>query len=134
IDADRGKEAGIFLGMTQAMDAVAHHVTHRAGIKIRPDGLRTVLLFGARELFGHDVERVVPGNRRKLAATFGADTAQRTLQSVRVMYALGIARDLGADYARRVGIIPRTTDAADRMVVENLDFERTGRGAVVRAG
>ena len=134
IDADRGKEAGIFLGMAQAMDAIAHDVTHRAGVEIRPDGLRTVLAFGARELFGHDVERVVPGNRRKLAAAFSADTAQRVLQPVGVMYALGIARYFGADDPRRVGIIPRAAYAADRMIVKDLDFQGAGRRAVVRAG
>ena len=32
IDADGGEEAGIFLGMAQAVDAVAHHVAHGAGV------------------------------------------------------------------------------------------------------
>src|SRR5947208_1358429 len=109
------RRVGVALEIVPIRLAVAHDVTHRAGVKIRPDGLRTVLSFGPRKLFGHNVERVVPGNRRKLAAAFGAGTAQRVLQPVRVMYALGIACDLGADYARRVGIIPRTTYAADRM-------------------
>ena len=65
VDADGGEEAGIFFDVTQAMDAVAHHVTHRAGVQIRPDGLGTVGLLGADELPGDDVEGVVPRDRSK---------------------------------------------------------------------
>src|SRR4029434_7026147 len=38
-DADRRVEAGVFLHMREAIDAVAHHQTHGAGIVVRPDRL-----------------------------------------------------------------------------------------------
>ena len=66
IDADGGEEAGIFLGVAQAMDAVALHIAHGAGIVIRPHRFRAVARFGAGECFGDEIERVVPGDRREL--------------------------------------------------------------------
>src|SRR4051794_1869490 len=49
-----------------------------------------------------------------------------------MMDALGVARDLGADYALGVGVVRRATDATDGAIVEHLDLERAGRGAVMR--
>ena len=60
IDADGGEEAGIFLGVAQAMDAVALHIAHGAGVKVGPDRLGAVFAFGAVEFFRDDVERIVP--------------------------------------------------------------------------
>ena len=51
-----------------------------------------------------------------------------------MMHTLGVTRDLGADHARRILIVGRAADPADRMGVEHLDFQRAGRRAVVRAG
>ena len=51
-----------------------------------------------------------------------------------MMHALGVARDLGADHARRVVVVRRAAHAADGVVVEHLDLERAGRRAVVRTG
>ena len=95
------------------MDAVAHDVAHRAGIEIRPDRLRAVLCFGAEELFGDEIERVVPRDRREFAAAFGAGAAQRLLQAIGMMHAFGVARDLGADYAGGVGVVLGAADATD---------------------
>ncbi len=67
IDADGGMEAGIFLGVAQPVDAVAHHQTHGAGIIIRPHRLGAVPLLGLQKLLGDQIERVVPGNRCELA-------------------------------------------------------------------
>ncbi len=134
IDADGGEEAGVFLGVAQAMNAVAHDVAHRAGIEIRPDRLRAVLLLGAHEILGDKIERVVPRYRREFAAALRPDAAQRVRQAIGMIDALGVARDLGADHARGVGIVGRAADAADRVPVEDLDLERTGRRAIVRAG
>src|SRR5208282_4943299 len=131
IDADGGVEAGIFLGMPQTVDAVAHDEAHGAGIVVRPNGLGAVRLSGADKLLGDEVERVVPRNRSKLAAALGAHTPQRLRQPVGMMNTLGVTRDLGADHAGRIGIVLRAANAADRMPVEDLDLERAGRGAVV---
>ena len=55
-------------------------------------------------------------------------------QAVRMMDALGIARDFRADHTRRVEIVLGAAHAADRAAVEHLHFERAGGGAVVRTG
>src|SRR6516165_1358466 len=55
-------------------------------------------------------------------------------QPVLVMFALGVACDLRADDARRVVVVLRTVHAPDGALVDKFDFERAGRGAVVRAG
>ena len=134
IDADGGEEAGIFLGVAQPVDAVAHDVAHGAGIEIGPHRLGAVRPLGAEELLGDEVERVVPGDRREVAAALGAGAAQRLGQPIRMMHALGVARDLGADHPRRVGVVRGATHAADRLIAEHLDLERAGRWAIVRAG
>src|SRR3974390_3622328 len=51
-----------------------------------------------------------------------------------VMFALGIACDLRADYAGRVIVVLGTVHAPDGALVDKFDFERAGRGAVARAG
>jgi hypothetical protein len=53
-------------------------------------------------------------------------------QAKRMVLALGIARDLGADHSRRIAVVARPTHAADGMPVDPLDLERAGAGAVVR--
>src|SRR6202035_4369462 len=86
------------------------------------------------KLLGDQIKRVVPRDRRKFARTLRPDAAQRMQQAIGVMHALGIARHLGADHARGVGILLGTADAADGAPVDDLDFERAGRWTVVRAG
>ena len=51
-----------------------------------------------------------------------------------MMDALGIARDLGADHACRVGVVLGAADPADGVIVEDLDVERAGRRTIVRTG
>ena len=51
-----------------------------------------------------------------------------------MMHALGVARDLGADHARRVAVVGGAANAADGALVEDLDLERAGRRTIVRAG
>ena len=60
VHADGRMEAGIFLGVAQPVDAVAHHQPHGAGVVIRPDRLRAVTRFGRQQPLGDQVERVVP--------------------------------------------------------------------------
>ncbi len=55
-------------------------------------------------------------------------------QPLRMMDALGIARDLGADDARRIGLQLGTAHTADVMSIDHLDIERAGRRTVVRTG
>jgi hypothetical protein len=59
----------------------------------------------ARERLGDLVERVVPGDRLELAGPFRPDPPQRPAQTLRMMEALGIARDLGVSSGREAGTI-----------------------------
>ena len=92
--------------MAQSVDAVALHQPHRPGIVIGPYRLRAAAVSRAGQLLGDLVERIVPGDRRKrrFADPFLPDPAQRLRQPCGVMLALGIAGDLGADDAARVGL------------------------------
>ncbi len=101
---DRRIETRIFLHMGEAVDAVAHHHAHGAGIVIGPDRLRAEFALGGIEASRDLVERIVPGNPRELARSLGADTEHRIGQPVRMMDALGVARDLGANHPCGVGL------------------------------
>ncbi len=68
----------------------------------------------------------------ELAGALRPDAAQRLGQTVLVMDALGVARDLRADDAGRVALIARAVDAADARAVDHLDVERADGRAVVR--
>ena len=116
------------------MDAVTHHVAHGAGVEIRPYRFRTVGPFGSQESLGDKIERVIPGDRRELSASFRAGAAERMLEAIRVMHPLGVARDFGADHACGVGVVVGAANAADSVVGKDLDLKRAGRRTVVRAG
>jgi hypothetical protein len=60
-DADRVVHAGVFLGVPQAIDAVAHHEAHRSGVIVGPNGFRPVAPLGLEECLRRLGERVVPG-------------------------------------------------------------------------
>ena len=59
---------------------------------------------------------------------------ERPHQPVGMVDALGVARDLGADDAGCVVVVRGAAHAADGVRIEHFDFERAGRGAIVRAG
>ena len=134
VGADGGVEARVFLGVGEAIDAVAHHDAHRAGVVIRPDRLGAELALALIEARGDLVQRLVPGDARELAGAFRSGAAQRIQQPLGMMDALGVARDLGADDAGRIGLLLRAAHPADAAAVEHLDVERAGRRAVVRTG
>src|SRR5437764_587703 len=52
-------------------------------------------------------------------------------QTIRMMDALGITRDLRADHARRIKIVFRAAHAPDAAAVEHFHFERARRRAVI---
>src|SRR5205823_3061986 len=72
VGANGGVEAGIFLYMRKAVDAVAHHEPHRAGIVIGPDRLSAEFAFGRVEAITYFVQRLVPGNPRELSGALCA--------------------------------------------------------------
>ena len=134
IGADSRVEAGIFLHMRQAVDAVAHHQPHGAGVVIRPNRFSSELALGGIEATGDLVERFVPGDPRELAGTLRPGTAQRMQQPVRVMDPLGVTGDLGADDAGGVGLQLGAAHPADGGTVDHLDVECAGRRAIMRTG
>ena len=134
IGADGAEEAGIFLGVAQPLDAVALHQAHRAGIKVWPDRLRPVFRLGRIEFLGHKVERGLPACLFPDALAFGSGAHQRLQEPVWMMDAVGVAGDLGADDAGRIGIVLCPVHAADAVRPEQFDVERAGGRTVMRAG
>src|SRR5690606_29485069 len=85
------------------------------------------------KLLGNEVECGFPARFLPVALALGAGADQRLQQPVGMMNPLGIARDLGADDAGRVVVALGAMDATDGALVDDLDVERTGRRAVMRA-
>ncbi len=132
--ADGGEHLRVLLHVAQAIDAVAHDEAHGAGIVIGPHRLGAVAALGGEHGLGGDVEGRIPGDPLELLGALLALAAQGVHQAVGMMQALGIARDLGADDTVRVRVLCRSVDAADAVVADELDVERAGGGAIVRAG
>ena len=120
--------------VAQAVDAVALHQAHGAGVIVGPDRLGPVRLSRTDEGIGDEVQRIVPADGAELAGALLAGALQRLRETPRMVHALGVACDLGADHARGVVVLPRPSDGADPVQCQPLDLERTGRRAVVGAG
>ena len=120
--------------MAQPVDAVALHQTHRAGVIIGPHRFRAVPLGGHGECLSHTIQRLVPGDWAILPGALGAGAQQWPGQSIWMVDALRIARDLGADYAGGVAVAPRAAHRTDALAVQHFDLEGASRGAVVGAG
>ena len=134
-DADRRPLTGVALGVAQPLDAVALHVPHGTGIEVGPDRFGSVPLLGARQTFGHQVQRGVPGDLLEgtVADTLLSHAAQRPGEALGMVHPLRVARDLGADHTGRVGVVPAAAYLADAAFVQHLDLQSAGRGAIVRA-
>ena len=132
-DADGLVLPRIALGGAQAPQPVALHMAHGACIEIGPDGFWTVLGLDMGEAGGDLVQRLVPGNGGELAAALGAAAAQRAGQPLGMVHALGIAGDLFADDAGRIGVILGAAHPADGMGINDVHVQGAGRGAVMRA-
>ena len=130
--ANGGVHVGVALGVAQPVDAVAHDEAHGAGIVVGPHGLGAVAALGRQQGLRGEVEGIVPGDALELARALRPLAPQRMHEPVGVMHALGIARDLGADDARRIAVVLRPVHAAYPAVGQQLDVERAGRGAIVR--
>src|SRR5690606_24644289 len=118
---------------TQPLNAVAMHVPHGSGIEIGPDGLRAMLVLHLPEAGGDCRQRLVPRDTLPLPCPLWTSASQGMCQPLRMMDALGIARDFLADHAGGVGVFLGAAHPADRAVSEDVDIQRTDRGAVVRA-
>src|SRR2546423_10740761 len=75
VGANGGVEAGIFLYMRKAVDAVSHHDAHGAGVVVGPDRLSAEFAFGRVEAIAYFVQGLVPGNPRELSGALGAGAA-----------------------------------------------------------
>ena len=120
--------------MGQAIDAGAHDAAHRAAVIIRPDALSAEVALGFEKLLRDHLQRLVPRNARKGARAFWAGALQGMKQAILMMNAFGIARDLGADDAIRIGLVFRAINPADAAAFDHLDLKRAGRRAIMRTG
>ena len=68
-NADCPVEAGIALGVREALDSVAHHETHRARVKVWPHAFGSELALDRKEIVSDAVERLVPRDRFELPAS-----------------------------------------------------------------
>ena len=132
--ANGAVEARIFLHMGQTVNAVLHHQSHGSSIVIRPDRFGAEFALRLIETVGDFVQRVVPGDAGELARSFRAGPELRIGHAFRMMNALGITGDLGADHAGRVGLLLRAAHAPDRRIIDHLDIERACRRAIMRTG
>src|SRR5262249_42566996 len=119
--------------MAQPVDAVALHQPHRPGIVIGPHRLGAVALGSAGQLFRDLVERLLPRERLegRLSQTFLPHSPQRSREPLRMMLALGLARDLGPDAAAGVGLRRGASHPPYPSAVYPLDLERAGARAIV---
>ena len=121
------------------MEETAIHRTvlqkaHRAGIRIRDDGLRAVVRFGDRGEFGSDrVECLVPRYALEMAFPLLAHAPQRVQHALVRIGPLEVVRDLGAQDAGGRRVVGSTANL-DRAPVLDGHLQRTRVGAVVRAG
>jgi hypothetical protein len=120
--------------VAQPLDAVALHQAHRTGIEIGPHRLAAVSRLGRIEFLGDEVEGRLPTGFLPAPLALAAGAHQRLQKPIGMMDAFGVSRDLGADDAGRVVVVPGAVDAADPVRSKDLDVERAGRRAVVRAG
>src|SRR5690606_4313210 len=124
--ADRGILPRIFLRMTEAVDAVALHKSHRSGVIIGPDGFTAVAGFALEEGFGNLIKRIIPADLLPASAALLAGPPHWMHQTVGMMDAFGIAGDLGADDAGSIGIVGGAPDAADTKRVKSFHLQRAG--------
>src|SRR5690606_36122851 len=91
VGADRVELSGVAHGMAQAVDRVALHEPHGAGVEIGPDGLAAVALLGPGERLGDHVERIVPADFLPRAGALLTPPAERLREPFRMVEALGVA-------------------------------------------
>ena len=135
-EGDRGADsvltAGIAHGVGQAVQPIPVDQPHGPRRVERPHGFRPMARRHVAEGSRDTVQRFVPANTAELSAALRAGAQQGMGQPIRMVDALGIARDLGADHARRVWVVG-PTHRADARAVDDLNIQCAGRRAVVRA-
>ena len=120
--------------MGEPIDAVAHHEAHGTGVVIGPDRFGAELALGLVEPVADFVQRLVPRHSREPAGAFRPGAAQRMRQPFRVVDALGVARHLGADDTRGIGLQFGAAHPPDALAANHFDIKRAGRGTIMRTG
>src|SRR5262245_38206860 len=95
----------IALDMPQPVDAVALHKPHRPAIIIGPDRFLPIALLCIQKCCCGFIQSIGPRELLPLAAAFGAFALERLEKPAWMMNALGIAGDLLADHAQRIGMV-----------------------------
>ncbi len=131
--AERGVHAAVALDVAQAVDAVALHMAHGAGIVIRPDAFAAKAPFGVEERLGDALQRLVPADRLELSGALRAAAQQGPAEARGMVVALGVAGDLGADHAGGIGVGGAAAHLAQMRAVALLDLERTRARTIMRA-
>ena len=112
-----------------ATEAQATDRAYRIGQK-NPVFVHKLICQGTVEERIHQMQQ----KKSELADALLADPDERLGQAVGMVHPLGVAGDLGADHAVRIGVALEPVHAADPRRREPLDGERAGARAVVRAG
>ena len=79
------------------------------------------------------VERLVPGDRHEPTRALGAVPPERRRQPLRRVHQLGVAIDLGAGKAGRIGLVRVALDAHHPVVLD-MGKQGTHVGAIMGAG
>ena len=125
---------GIFLRMTQPVNAVTHDQSHCTGIVVRPNGLGTIFGLAGEQLFGNFIQGVIPGNWPKVSGIFVSHALQWRAQPVGMVQPFRVAGHLGTDDPRRISMVGGSTNSANPIVAENFNFEGAGTRAIMGAG
>ena len=128
-----GMPARVLHRMSESLYAIPLHQTHGASIKIRPDGFAAMLCSFFQHRLSGPIQRLFPRDSFPLLTALGAGAHQGVLQSIGMVLTLRIAGHFFADHAGGVGIALRAAHFADAAVIEDLDLQSAGAGAVVRA-
>ena len=132
-DAERAIHTGIGFGIGQPLNAVAHDQAHGARVVIGPDRLGTMFGFNGEKTPGNVRHRLIPRHTFKLPRPFRAYPLHGVKQTLRMVNALGIARNLFADHTQCIGIVLVAAHPANGVVVEKFDIERASGRAIMRA-
>ena len=133
VDADGAIEARILFRMGETIEPIAHHAAHGARIIIGPDALRPMVALGGEKTLRDEIQRLIPRDALELARALLPHTLQGIKQTLGMMDALGVAGDLGADDASRIGLVLRAANAPDALALDDLHIQRAGRGAIMGA-
>ena len=131
-----GTDRALKVGGAQLVEKARGHafaldLPHGAGVAVGEDGLRVSRRNGFQAL-GDGVQRFVPAHGCELPAALGAGAFERAQDALRVVGALGVPRDFGAQGTIGVAVLGVAL-YANRHAAFDCGDQRAGVGAVMRA-